>query len=147
MRVAFFLLQIASKDDASQKNGIQLVLQIFHPSKSCLLTSPPQREQFRRLFACCPVRFSVIHICVAQGPSSVPLTDEVKAADPSVLPKSQADSIIEAVASLFGGDEKIRTKYHSGQCRSTAFWGDCVVMESINLALFFHTFSARRIDH
>lgn len=90
MRVAFFLLQVASSDVESQKNGIQLVLQIFHPSKSCLLTSPPQREQFRRLFACCPVRFSVIHICVAQGPSPVSLTDEMKAADPSMLPKSQA---------------------------------------------------------
>jgi hypothetical protein len=113
MRVALFLLQAASRDDESQKKGIQLVLQIFDPANSSLLKSQPTLEQFRRLFACSPIRFSVVHVCVAEAPStgSSAVEGNLPAASPLQI---QKDRIIECTASLFGVDERIRTKFHAG---------------------------------
>ncbi|KAG7365976.1 hypothetical protein IV203_028646 [Nitzschia inconspicua] len=126
MRVAFFLLQAAAKDDDSQKMGIQVVLQIFDPVNSSLLNRPSIREQFRRLFACSPVRFSAIHICVGEGMSSGTGADEIEVAA-STSSRNRDEEIITCVESLLGVDERIRTTFHSGsiiECHSRlSFFG------------------------
>ena len=100
MRVAFYMLQAASADTESQKQGIQIVIQIFNPTTSTLLNDPNARIQFRRLLACSPVRFSTIHICFPssalsnnpQPPAAAAAATDVAVAAGAELPTSSAAS-------------------------------------------------------
>jgi hypothetical protein len=117
MKVAFFLLQAASADDESQKKGVQLILQIFDPPNSRILKNQSIREQFRRLIACSPVRFSIVHVCIAGGLYKEPLTENAQSSAATPPPNQYNDAAVtESVAAILGIDEKVRTKFHSGKC-------------------------------
>jgi hypothetical protein len=142
MRVAFYMLQAASADTESQKQGVQLVIQIFNPDTSALLNDPNARMQFRRLLSCSPVRFSTIHMCFpsSSSPSSNPPVIATAAA--AELPTSSAAPsntdfqeemkaslssssshgpyyrpVTEATMTLLEKDERVRTKFHEGTLR------------------------------
>jgi hypothetical protein len=141
MRVAFFLLQAASADDESQKKGVQLILQIFDPPNSRMLKNQSIREQFRRLFACSPVRFSTLHVCLAGGSGKGRVTEDSKRSAVK-LPPSQYrdDAVTESVAIMLGIDERVRTKFHSGKCRSMIVW---LCRHSFSFTLWSHRFHHR----
>jgi hypothetical protein len=130
MRIAFYLLQVTSIDDESQKQGIQLIIQIFDPSNSLLLNDDATREQLRMLLACSPVRFSAIHVCFpANATDATSAVEEVKFASAngdaeascSTVEASPVDyfgPVAESISAVLGRDERVRTKFHAGQMAS-----------------------------
>jgi hypothetical protein len=125
MRAAFFVLQAASTDAESQKQGVQLVIQIFNPATSAFLNDSSTRRKFRRLFSCSPVRFSTVHVCF---PSTVSSSASSSTSDPASECASEEkapattrgpyyEAVSKATATLLGKDERVRTKFHQGMSR------------------------------
>jgi hypothetical protein len=115
IRTAFFVLQAASSDIESQKQGIQLVIQISDPSNSVFLKDESTREKVRMLLACSPVRFSLIHVCciVTSTPQITSLSGDVKIGETSAA--TLKHNCADIMASLLGRDERVRTKFHTGE--------------------------------
>ena len=113
MKIALFILQVAADDPDSQRKGVQLVIQVFNPGRSLFLNDLSTREHFRQLLACSPVRFSCIHFCCPDLPSSP--SEESKGAADLKSPPPQTPAMIDAAAALLERDERVRTKFHTGK--------------------------------
>lgn len=98
-----YVFQVAAEDSDTQKQGLHLILhRLFNidsvtgsVDEDAWMVDSNERQMFQRLFACAPIRCSIIHI-------NTPTPDKWVWILPSVI-------------QMFGKDERGRIRFHQGK--------------------------------